>query len=239
MVRALAIAAVAILTCVGQAAAQTMTAAPAPKNVTGAMATTLNSIKPPKLAVGVKFMIDGVMSTNPACPNQTASAANGCTMNKLVAHRDSITIDYSILPAFAEMANLTAKVMLKGCYANSSQTDRPWRKSSPIIAKSKKCPFLIKGGLDPVEGTAVWKPSEEVPTATYQVRAYVVRNATMNGTLTATTYPVAYGDSFYFDIHGIDSRPTSMKVAASLCACIGPIMFLVYFSLTYLRKKNV
>lgn len=39
MVRALAIAAVAILACVGQAAAQTMTAAPAPKNVTGAMAS--------------------------------------------------------------------------------------------------------------------------------------------------------------------------------------------------------
>lgn len=36
---------------------------------------------------------------------------------------------------------------------------------------------VIKGGLDPVEGTAVWKPSEEVPTATYQVRAYVVSSS--------------------------------------------------------------
>ena len=58
-----------------------------------------------------------------------------------MAERDSIDITYSILPKYADQANLTATVMLKGCYANSSQTDRPWRKTNPIIAKSKKCPF--------------------------------------------------------------------------------------------------
>ncbi len=41
-----------------------------------------------------------------------------------------------------------------------------------------------------------------------------VRNATMDGKPTPTTYPVAFGDSFYFDIQGIDSRPTGMKVRA-------------------------
>lgn len=58
-----------------------------------------------------------------------------------MAERDEISITYNILPKYAAMANLTAKVMLKGCYANSSQEQRPWRKSNPIIAKSKKCPF--------------------------------------------------------------------------------------------------
>ena len=33
---------------------------------------------------------------------------------------------------------------------------------------------VIKGGLDPVAGTAVWHPTDLVPTATYQVRAFVV-----------------------------------------------------------------
>lgn len=88
---------------------------------------------------------------------------------QLVAHRDSITIDYSILPAFADMANLTAKVMLKGCYANSSQTDRPWRKSSPIIAKSKKCPFRAPSPLPvfflplrrPLQGQAIYLSQDD------------------------------------------------------------------------------
>lgn len=40
-------------------------------------------------------------------------------------------------------------------------------------------------------------------------------------------------------MNGIDSRPTSMKIAAGICACVGPLMFLGYFVFTYLRKKNV
>ena len=60
---------------------------------------------------------------------------------QLKAERDEISITYNTLPNFADMANVPAKVMLKGCYADSSQEKRPWRKSNPIIAKSKKCPF--------------------------------------------------------------------------------------------------
>ncbi len=42
----------------------------------------------------------------------------------------------------------------------------------------------------------------------------------MNGNITPTTYPVAFGDSFYFDIHGINSRPTSLKVRYGMW-CMG------------------
>jgi hypothetical protein len=40
-------------------------------------------------------------------------------------------------------------------------------------------------------------------------------------------------------VNGIDSRPKSMKIAAGICASVGPLMFVGYFVMTYLRKKNV
>lgn len=40
-------------------------------------------------------------------------------------------------------------------------------------------------------------------------------------------------------VQGIDPRTTGMKIAAGICSCVGPLMFLGYFLFGYLRKKNV
>ncbi len=39
-------------------------------------------------------------------------------------------------------------------------------------------------------------------------------------------------------INKIDDRPKGMKIAAGICACIGPLMFLGYFLVDGLIKKN-
>ena len=39
-------------------------------------------------------------------------------------------------------------------------------------------------------------------------------------------------------INKIDDRPKGMKIAAGLCACVGPLMFLGYFLVDGLIKKN-
>ena len=40
-------------------------------------------------------------------------------------------------------------------------------------------------------------------------------------------------------VNSIDSRPKSMKIAAGICASVGPLMFLGYFALQQMRKKKV
>ena len=40
-------------------------------------------------------------------------------------------------------------------------------------------------------------------------------------------------------VNGIDSRPKNMKIAAGICASVGPLMFLGYFVLQQLKKKKV
>jgi hypothetical protein len=39
-------------------------------------------------------------------------------------------------------------------------------------------------------------------------------------------------------VNGIDSRPKNMKIAAGICASVGPLMFLGYFVLQQMRKKK-
>ena len=40
-------------------------------------------------------------------------------------------------------------------------------------------------------------------------------------------------------VNGIDSRPKNMKIAAGICASVGPLMFLGYFALQQIKKKKV
>ncbi len=39
-------------------------------------------------------------------------------------------------------------------------------------------------------------------------------------------------------VNKIDDRPHNMKIAAGICACVGPIMFASYFIVDALIKKN-
>lgn len=63
------------------------------------------------------------------------------------------------------------------------------------MQKSKTCPFVIANGLNPSSGNATWKIPQNVPIATYYVRAYVIQQ---NATDPATPFPVAYGNSMGF-----------------------------------------
>jgi hypothetical protein len=102
---------------------------------------------------------------------------------------------------------------------------------------SKKCPFVIATNLNPASGNATWKIPNTVPYATYSLRALVYTNVTMNGKITPD--PIATGVSVgYFQVNKIDDRPHNMKIAAGICACVGPIMFASYFIVDALIKKN-
>ena len=39
-------------------------------------------------------------------------------------------------------------------------------------------------------------------------------------------------------VNRIDDRPRNMKIAAGICACVGPLMFASYFIVDALIKKN-
>lgn len=48
------------------------------------------------------------------------------------ASADEVIINYAVFAN--QTANMTDKIMLKACYSNYSQVDRPWRKFNNIIA---------------------------------------------------------------------------------------------------------
>lgn len=212
---------------------QTASALPPP---TGIAATTFTSLAPNKINVNItSYTINNktIMAGKP-CTNMVPD--NAC-LTQVMAARDMVHIDYSIKTGFP--ANSTPDfVMIKGCYSNYSVVDRPWRAYNNIITLSKKCPFVIKTNLNPVAGNATWKIPNTVPFATYSLRAFVYRNVTQSNGMNISD-PVATGVSVgYFQINKIDTRPKGMKIAAGLCACVGPLMFLGYFVVDGLIKKN-
>jgi len=48
------------------------------------------------------------------------------------ASADEVIINYAVFAN--QTANMTDKIILKACYSNYSQVDRPWRKFNNIIA---------------------------------------------------------------------------------------------------------
>lgn len=235
--RTIAVLLLAGLACCSTSSAQAQTA-PLRKTAVAAPLTTLASLQAKQVNVDLAFNLDGELSTMPACP--TESNTDSCKKPRVQAHSDMVDITYTTLSSFATAPGDT--ITLKACWAPDSQKTRPWRASNPVIAMSKQCKNIIAKGLSPTKSPAggyKWMPNEGVPKATYFVRALVVRQATNpNGTLSAVTYPVAFGNSDFFYIKGINSIPTSMKIASALCTCVGPLMFGTYFALTYLRKPK-
>lgn len=60
------------------------------------------------------------------------------------------------------------------------------------LQKSKACPFQIGTGLNPTSGNKTWKIPQNVPTATYFIRALVYAK---NASDSANPNAVAIGDS--------------------------------------------
>lgn len=200
----------------------------------GAPPITFQSISPPKLAVDVvSFVVGGEVVLDSAEPCLAQPLGSAC-LTKVQAAQDKVNIVYSVMPQFT--ANLTDSVQLKACYSNYSSVDRPWRKYNDIIAKSKKCPFVIAANLNPVSGNATWKIPSQVPIGTYFVRAFVLRNSTTAGKPPAQ---VAFGTSKgYFEVVPFNGITTNMKIAAGCCAVVGPSIFLGYFAVHAILKKN-
>lgn len=206
------------------------------KNATAATSTTFASIQPAAVKLNLAFNIANAAGQPLACPTQDNSAS--CEKPQVQANQDTVGIKY----ISGYTAQSTDTVTLKACFAPKSQEGRPWRVTKPVLAKSHQCSIVIKKGLKPLGGPTggvKWMPSVDTPGATYFVRALVMRNASGPGnTVSPTTYAVAYGDSEFFNVKSIDSIPTGMKVASALCMCVGPLMFSIYFVLTYVKKAK-
>jgi hypothetical protein len=211
---------------------QTASALPPP---TGIAATTFTSIAPNKINVNItSFTVDNkTVAAGTPCTDMTPG--NACLV-QVQAARDQVHIEYSVKSGFP--ANSTPDyITLKACYSNYSSVDRPWRAFNNIISLSKRCGFVIATNLDPAGGNATWKIPNTVPFATYTLRALVYSNVTQDGKVVPD--PIATGVSVgYFQVNKIDDRPQNMKVAAGICACVGPLMFASYFIVDAMIKKN-
>lgn len=199
-----------------------------------ASTVTLSSIQPPKLNVNLSFVIDGV-SVTPSSPCQSQAPGSACLP---VPHavRDQVIVNYAVKADYP--ANTTDTVQLKACYSPFSSVNRPWRAANNIIAKSKTCPFVIASGLNPSSGNATWKIPQNVPIATYFVRAYVLAP---NPADSSSPNPVAFGNSVgYFQVQPISTKEKGLLVAAGICICVGPILFVSFMLWEFkFSKKRV
>lgn len=104
----------------------------------------------------------------------------------------------------------------------------------PIAQKDSRCKHKVtpEGGWQQTGAvyTGTWTVSDNMPTATYFVRALVKQGGTYVATGVSTGF---------FQIDSINSRPTSLKIAAGVLMPVGPLLLASYFIWERLKKKAV
>lgn len=73
-------------------------------------------------------------SAHMSSADAAADSLNRRCTPQIKADEDSVIINYSVFAN--QTANLTDFIMLKACYSNFSEVDRPWRKFNNVIAVS-------------------------------------------------------------------------------------------------------
>nr|CAB3487396.1 unnamed protein product [Digitaria exilis] len=151
----------------------------------------------------------------------------------LHAGEDTITVSWRLntsSPSGADAGYSAVRVVL--CYAAASQKDRGWRKASDDLSKDKACQRKIAeepytGGA----GTIEYRLARDVPTASYDVRAYA---------LDASGEPVGYGQTtpgYHFDVAGVTGIHASLQVAAGVLSAFS-IAALAFFLAVEKRRKG-
>ena len=134
---------------------------------------------------------------------------------------------------------LYKKVKVTLCYAPVSQVDRGWRKTVDNLGKDKTCQFTIANipydASSQSNQSVDWTIGNDVPTATYFVRAYAYNSAGEEVAFGQTTD--AKKTMNLFEIQGISGRHISLELA-SICFSAFSVMSLFGFFLMEKRKSR-
>lgn len=182
------------------------------------------------LVVFLGITAEGVLfSKLPDVLQVTASLKQGQVVKAGV---DKFTVSWG-LKEQQQAASSYKDVRVKLCYAPISQKDRAWRKTVDDLKKDKTCQFVIV--LKPfakTNNTYEYLIKQDVPSATYFIRAYV---------LDSHETQVAYGQttnagltSNLFQIVGVTGRHASLDIAAG-CFSAFSVLSLGFF---FVREKR-
>ncbi|KAK7330550.1 hypothetical protein VNO77_24745 [Canavalia gladiata] len=165
----------------------------------------------------------------------TASPKQG---QGLVAGLDKITVTWGLnktLPAGTDSAYKTIK--LKLCYAPISQHDRAWRKTEDELSRDKTCQHKIVARPYDASNKTVhsfqWVIEQDVPTATYFVRAYAHDSNDVEVAYGQTTD--AKKSTNLFEVQAISGRHASLDIC-SICFSVFSIVALFVFF--YIEKRK-
>ena len=116
---------------------------------------------------------------------------------------------------------------VRGCFTKVSSAGRKWRKPKDKIKFHLKnhCPVKIYNG-EWAAGAAAWTPPEFTPGAAYQLEAFA-KNA--DGEYVAYSGNAATAGAKSFKVIPVDAVTGSLRAAAAICSCIGPLIIIAYF----------
>ena len=116
---------------------------------------------------------------------------------------------------------------VRGCFTTVSAAGRKWRKPKDKIKFHLKnhCPVKIYNGAWDTN-TATWTPNEATPGAAYQLEAFA-KNAA--GDYVAYSGNAADPPTKSLKVVPVDAVTGSLRAAAAICSCVGPIIIIAYF----------
>ncbi|KAK9825836.1 hypothetical protein WJX81_000981 [Elliptochloris bilobata] len=182
---------------------------------------TLTSLTPAKMTISVtSFMVEGHKMAGKLSKSADLDAPGIPTLQATVnsnTEKDAVLVGYSMPPAAVPGVTSTS---LYACYSKPSAYDRPWRQANDILSKDKQCQIVIANGLPPHQGNATWEIDENVPQATYFVRAYSLCGQTR----------CAFGNSTgFFQVNPIHNLPKEVIGATIGVMFFGPVVLTVFF----------
>jgi hypothetical protein len=172
---------------------------------------------------------------------------DGCNATQLTAacvqplltgdHGDKLSFNYTLgapLRTFEDMVPQT--LVFKACYTKPSTADRPWRKPSDVIDKDRACPFVV--GTSPVNATSysfAWSVPKNMTRGTWYAQVLAICT---NGTGTSYCQFDNSANVTQWGTAIINSTPTTLVAATSVCAALGPLFLAGFFVKDVLLRKR-
>ena len=165
---------------------------------------------------------------------RNVTQASGMNISQPLATGVSVGY-FQVRAPFRHLASLPRQYV--GCEPNATLCASPALAAEPAVALSWAWTlrasafrssdlalpyFLSAASASPISSSVIW--------GQHRIRQYPASRSCCRHLLTSEVRAA--------QINKIDDRPKGMKIAAGVCACIGPLMFLGYFLVDGLIKKN-
>ncbi|KAK4768094.1 hypothetical protein SAY87_003235 [Trapa incisa] len=156
--------------------------------------------------------------------NRTLAVDSSATAGQVLKPgEDTITVTWAY-KGTDDSSYKTVEIHL--CYAPISQKDRGWRRTADNLEKDKTCPLLVVASpYSPSSrnGSFVWLVEEDVPPATYFIRAYA---------LDAGRHRLGYGQTTddekatnLFEVVAVTGRHASLAIASACFSAFSVVSF--------------